>query len=146
MSVLFKQQEIKLIKKRHHKNRLAFGIILYHYKTINELITNITDIQQYPKFREISQIIQCYKFPKKISDRTIGNFCSIIRNYFKTSYSKKSHYVELTLFLTDNVLPYKDLKYNDLIALAKSYLKEIKVENFTDKKLTIVINDAINYY
>ena len=54
MSELFTQQEIELIKKRHHKNRLALGVVLYHYKTSNELITNITEIQQYPKFREIS--------------------------------------------------------------------------------------------
>ena len=146
MSVLFTQQELELIKKRHHKNRLAFGIMFYHYKTNNELITDITDLQQHPKFKVISQIIQCYKLPEQISDRTIGSFCSIIRNHFKTSYSKKLHYVELTQFLTDNVLPYKDLKHNDLIALAKSYLKEIKVENFTDKKLNRVINDAINDY
>ena len=146
MSVLFTQQEIELIKKRHHKNRLAFGVILYHYKTNNELITNITDIQQYPKFREISQIIECYKIPEDLPSKTIDNFCSTIRSFFKSSYSKKLHYDELAKFLSKFVLPTKELNNSELQAISKEYLKDKRIDSFKDKTLQRVIKDAINDY
>ncbi|WP_150466057.1 Tn3 family transposase [Francisella sp. SYW-2] len=146
MSELFTQQEIELIKKRHHKNRLAFGVILYHYKTSNELIINITEIQQYPKFREISQFIECYKIPEDLPSKTIDNFCSTIRSFFKSSYSKKSHYDELAKFLSKFVLPIKELNNSELQAIAKEYLKDKKIDSFKDKILQRVIKDAINDY
>ncbi|MEY8717388.1 Tn3 family transposase, partial [Francisella philomiragia] len=146
MSVLFTQQEIELIKRRHHKNRLAFGVILYHYKTSNELITNITDIQQYPRFREISQLIECYKIPEDLPSKTIDNFCSTIRSFFKSSYSKKSHYDELAKFISKFVLPTKEFNNSELQAIAKEYLKDKKIDSFKDKTLQRVIKDAINDY
>lgn len=88
MSVLFTQQEIELIKKHHHKNRLAFGVTLYHYKNSNEFITSITDVQQYPKFREISQLIECYKVPEDLPSKAIDNFCSTIRSFLKAHIQK----------------------------------------------------------
>lgn len=90
MSVLFTQQELELIKKRHHKNRLAFGVILYHYKTSNKLITNITDLQQHPRFREISQLIECYKIPKDLPSKTVDNFCFTIRSFLR-AHIQKNH-------------------------------------------------------
>lgn len=112
----------------------------------NELITDITEIQQYPKFREISQIIQCYKFPEDLPSKTIDNFCSTIRSFFKSSYSKKSHYDELAKFLSKFVLPTKELNNSELQAIAKEYLKDKKIDNFKDKTLQRVIKDAINDY
>lgn len=52
-----------------------------------------------------------------ISSRIYGNYISLIRQYFKTSFSKKAHYKELEVWIKDVLLPTPHLTDEDKRAL-----------------------------
>lgn len=82
------QEEIGFIKTRHSSKQLAFALLFKYYQKSHEFINDLTKLPAYL----INQVANQLNIPPVISNislRTYGNYISLIRKYFKTSFSKK---------------------------------------------------------
>ena len=88
------QEEIGFIKTRHSNKQLAFALLFKYYQKSHQCIKDLTKLPAYL----INQVAVQLDIPPvicNISSRTYGNYISLIRQYLKTSFSKKTHYKEL---------------------------------------------------
>ncbi len=68
----------------------------------------------------------------------------MIRRYFKTSFSKKTHYKELEGWIKTELLPTNYLAEEEIKNLAIDYLKERGIESFKEKTMARIILHATN--
>lgn len=141
----FSDDEIKLIKTRHVTSQLFFALLFKHYKKTYCFIENF---ESYPKaiIDEIAQTLGVSSVFQTPSSRAYGDFCSLIRAYFSTSFVKKEHYFKLTNWIKNDLLTNKFFSKKEITEKAFSYLRAQKIEPFTDKKMQRIVNDAVNGY
>ncbi len=139
------QEEIGFIKTRHSSKQLAFALLFKYYQKSNQFISDLTKL---PVFL-INQVADQLNIPpviSEISSRTYGNYISLIRQYFKTSFSKKTHYKELEIWIKDVLLPTHHLADQEIKNQAILYLKEKSIESFKEKTMARIILDATNAF
>ena len=144
-NVILSPQEIECIRTRNHQSQLAFAILLKYYQQTYEFLEDLTVI---PK-NIINKIAHQLKVQPKLyipSSRSFDTFYSVIRNFFKTSFSKSEHYQSLQSWIKETLLPNTFLTKDKIHERAYSYLKEIGVESFKDKTITRIINAAVYDY
>lgn len=139
------EEEIGFIKTRHLSKQLAFALLFKYYQKSHEFINDLTKLPAYL----ISQVARQLNIPPVISTislRTYGNYISLIRQYFKTSFSKKTHYKELEIWIRDVLLPTHYLADEEIKNQALQYLKERGIESFKEKTMARIILDATNAF
>ncbi|KTC69026.1 Tn3 transposase DDE domain protein [Legionella birminghamensis] len=139
------EEEIGFIKTRHSSKQLAFALLFKYYQKSHEFINDLTKLPVYL----INQVANQLNIPPVISNislRTYGNYISLIRKYFKTSFSKKTHYKELEIWIRDVLLPNHHLADDEIKNQALQYLKDRGIESFKEKTMTRIILDASNAF
>ncbi|HDV5690335.1 TPA: Tn3 family transposase [Legionella pneumophila] len=139
------QEEIGFIKTRHSSKQLAFALLFKYYQKSHEFINDLTKLPAYL----INQVANQLNIPPVISNislRTYGNYISLIRKYFKTSFSKKTHYKELGIWISDVLLPDHHLADEEIKIQALQYLKDRGIESFKEKTMKRIILDATNVF
>lgn len=138
-------EEVGFIRTRHSSKQLAFALLFKYYQKSHQFINDLTKL---PVFL-INQVAGQLNIPpviSQISSRTYGNYISLIRQYFKTSFSKKTHYKELEIWIKDVLLPTHHLADEEINNQAMQYLKERGIESFKEKTMTRIILDATNAF
>ena len=141
----FTQEEIGFIRTRHSSKQLAFALLFKYYQKSHQFINDLTKLPAYL----VNQVASQLNIPPVICDissRTYGNYISLIRKYFKTSFSKKAHYKELEMWIKDALLPSHHLAEEEIKNQALQYLKEKGIESFKEKTMVRVILDATNAF
>lgn len=139
------QEEIGFIRTRHASKQLAFALLFKYYQKSHQFINDLTRL---PVFL-INQVAGQLNIPpvmSQISSRTYGNYISLIRQYFKTSFSKKTHYKELEVWIKNVLLSTHHLADEEINNQAMQYLKERGIESFKEKTMARIILDATNAF
>ncbi|KTD53859.1 Tn3 family transposase [Legionella sp. PATHC038] len=139
------QEEINFIKTRHTSKQLAFALLFKYYQKSHQFISDLTKLPAYI----INQVANQLNIPPvicEVSSRTYDNYLSLIRKYFKTSFSKKTHYKELEAWIKSELLPAHYLSDEEIKNQAIQYLKEKGIETFKEKTMARVIVDATNAF
>lgn len=139
------QEEIGFIKTRHSSKQLAFALLFKYYQKSHQFLNDLTKIPTYL----INKVATQLNIPPIICEvplRTYGNYISVIRKYFKTSFSRKAHYKELELWITNELLPTHYLAYEEIRQEAIQYLKAKGIESFKEKTMERVVLDAMNAF
>lgn len=98
------QEEIGFIRTRHSSRQLAFALLFKYYQKSHQFISDLTKLPAYL----IKQVASQLNIPPVICEvpsRTYDNYISLIRKYFNTSFSKKTHYKELEVWIKTNYYP-----------------------------------------
>lgn len=130
------QEEISFIKTRHATKQLAFALLFKCYQVSHQFIDDLTKVPRHIT-NKLAHLINVPPIISKISLRTYGNYISLIRKYFKTSFSKKAHYKELEGWIKNKILPTNHITEEEIEALAIHYLKERGIESFKEKTMTL---------
>ncbi|MFT4060623.1 MAG: Tn3 family transposase [Legionella sp.] len=139
------QEEIGFIRTRHTSKQLAFALLLKYYQKSHQFINDLTKLPAHLINRIASQL-NIPPVISEVSSRTYDNYMSLIRRYFKTSFSKKTHYKELEAWIKDELLPNHHLADEEIKNRAIQYLKEKGIESFKEKTMARVILDATNAF
>lgn len=139
------QEEISFIKTRHSSKQLAFALLFKYYQKSHQFINDLTKLPAY-LIKQVAIQLNISPVISDISSRTYGNYISLIRKYFKTSFSKKTHYKELEVWIKDVLLPANHLAEEEIKNQALQYLKEKDIESFKEKTMVRVILDATNAF
>lgn len=139
------QEEISFIKTRHATKQLAFALLFKCYQGSHQFIDDLTKV---PIFiiNKLAKLLDVPPTISKVSSRTYDNYISLIRKYFKTSFSKKTHYKELEGWIKNELLPTNYLTEEEIKNLAVHYLKERGIESFKEKTMARIILDATNAF
>ena len=138
-------EEIAFIKTRHKNKQLAFAVLFKYYQNSNQFLDDVTQAPTLIINKLAGILNVCATIPK-ISKRTYGNYISLIREFFKTSFSRKEHYHQLEQWIQTELLSIKFLSTDEIRDLACAYLKNHNIEPFKEKTLDRIINRSINKY
>lgn len=138
-------EEISFIKTRHTTKQLAFALLFKCYQGSHKFVDDLTNLPSHI-INKVAKLLDVPPTIGKVSSRTYDNYISLIRKYFKTSFSKKSHYKELEGWIKNGLLPTNYLAEEELKSLAIQYLKERGIESFKEKTMMRIILDATNAF
>ena len=138
-------EEMDFIKTKQIKKRLAFALLFKSYQDNHEFIDDLTKLPR-NVVKKIARILNVSPTIGKISSRTYDNHVSSIRKYFKTSFSTKEHYKELTLWIRCQVLPTQFLSKEEIKSLITQRLKKLSIEPLKEKTMDRIIVNAMNAY
>lgn len=139
------QDEISFVRTRHSGKQLAFALLLKLYQKSQKFVNDLTKLPTCI----IDQVAAQLSVPPTISEvppRTYDNYVSLIRKYFKTTFSKKAHYKELEKWMSGEILPTQYLTSDALKTLAIEYLRKKGIESFKEKTMNRIILDATNAF
>ena len=138
-------EEISFIKTRHTTKQLAFALLFKCYQGSHKFVDDLTKVPGHI-INQVAKLLDVPPTIGKVSSRTYDNYISLIRKYFKTSFSKKSHYKELEEWIKNELLPTNYLAEEEIKRLATQYLKERGIESFKEKTMMRIILDATNAF
>lgn len=139
------EEEVGFIKTRHSSKQLTFALLFKYYQKSHQFIGDLTKVPAYL----VSQVAKQLGIPPvigEVSSRTYDNYFSLIRKYLKTSFSRKTHYKDLEIWIKDELLPTHYLDHADIRNYAIQYLRERGIESFKEKTMDRVILDATNAF